>query len=309
MVDVHSTKHTCYSCEAVFPTKNDMIEHARIDHGFIYNQNKQSNYNINCHDCEKRFINQIGLMEHKKIQHYKKKLCSCYHGIGWGCWFLNRCNVIHGEDNVPQISGDNRGKIPCRHGDSCHYFKNNSCHYKHISSMPLPSAPPLELDDEDIQLLERVKCQQCNYETNTNFELGHHIETHHGARKKDYRGIVATKYPVGHPQWAINRNMNQEEHKCNECNSVFTIESMLHAHISHSHYNTNMHTCTKCSMVFNTNKDMIDHIKKNHSSGFSIEAAMQKMSEQINNISHKVQSLEQSSLTNFPNLVPILGKK
>ena len=103
--------------------------------------------------------------------------------------------------------------------------------------------------------------------------------------------------------------MNQEEHKCNECNSVFTIESMLHAHISHSHYNTNMHTCTKCSMVFNTNKDMIDHIKKNHSSGFSIEAAMQKMSEQINNISHKVQSLEQSSLTNFPNLVPILGKK
>ena len=35
MVDVHSTKHTCYSCEAVFPTKNDMIEHARIDHGLI----------------------------------------------------------------------------------------------------------------------------------------------------------------------------------------------------------------------------------------------------------------------------------
>ena len=307
MVDVHSTKHTCYSCEAVFPTKNDMIEHARIDHGFIYNKNGQSTKNIDCHDCDESFSNKFELMEHKKAKHYKKKLCSYYHGTGWGCRFLNRCNDIHSEDIVPQISGDNRDKLPCRHGDSCHYYKNNSCHYKHISSMPLPSAPPL--DDEEIQWLEQFKCTQCNYETNTKVELGYHIETNHGVRQKDYRGIVATKYPIGHPQWAINQNMNTEEHKCNECHSVFTIESMLHAHMSHHHITNNMHPCTKCRQVFNTNKDMTEHIKQNHSDGFNIEAAMQKMSEQISNISQKVQSLEQSSLTNFPNLGPNLKKK
>ena len=37
MVDVHSTKHTCNSCDAVFPTNNNMIEHAGNEHGFIYN--------------------------------------------------------------------------------------------------------------------------------------------------------------------------------------------------------------------------------------------------------------------------------
>ena len=169
--------------------------------------------------------------------------------------------------------------------------------------------PPLELDDEEVPWLERVKCSHCNYESNSNVEIGYHIETQHGARQKDYRGIVATKYPIGHPQWAINRNMNQEEHKCNECNSVFTIESMLHAHMSHAHNTYNMHTCTKCSKVFNKIMDMNEHIKQNHSSGFSIEAAMQKMSEQISNISLKVQSLEHSSLTNFPNLGPALMKK
>ena len=54
---------------------------------------------------------------------------------------------------------------------------------------------------------------------------------------------------------------------------------------------------------------MTEHIKQNHSDGSSIEAAMQKMSEQISNISQKVESLKQSSLTNFPNLGPTLKKQ
>ena len=73
--------------------------------------------------------------------------------------------------------------------------------------MPAPSAPPLE--DEDVQLLDTNKCDQCGYETNTNTEFKWHMETQHGTRRKEFRGIPATtttKYPVGHPQWAINRN-------------------------------------------------------------------------------------------------------
>ena len=82
MVDVHSTKHTCNSCEAVFPTKSDMVEHARVNHGFTYNKHGQSDKHIDCHDCEERFKNKFELMEHKKKQHYKKRLCSYYHGTG-----------------------------------------------------------------------------------------------------------------------------------------------------------------------------------------------------------------------------------
>ena len=125
MVDVHSTKHTCNSCAAVFPTKNNMIEHAGIEHGYIYNKSEQSKKEINCHDCQERFTTSFHLMEHKKEKHYKKKLCSYYHGTGWGCRFENRCMNIHGENIIPELSGDNRGKIPCRHGDSCVYYQNN----------------------------------------------------------------------------------------------------------------------------------------------------------------------------------------
>ena len=308
MVDVHSTKHTCYSCEAVFPTKNDMIEHARIDHGFIYNNSGQLNKHITCHDCQESFTTKFELMEHKKKQHYKKRLCSYYHGTGWGFRFLNMCNDVHGENIVPELSGDNRSNIPCRHGDSCHFLKNNRCHFKHKHIMPVPSAPPMEPEEEGTQLI-RMKCSQCNYETNTNVELKYHIDTHHGARKKDYRGIVASKYHVGHAEWANNRNMNNEEYKCNECKSVFTIESMLHAHINNTHNINNSHNCSHCSNVFNTQEDVNEHMKQKHSGGFSIENAMRKMSEQLNTISGRVQSLEQGSLTNFPNLGPSLRPK
>ena len=41
-VDVHSTKHTCQSFGAVFPTKSDMIKHARDVHGFLYNKNESA---------------------------------------------------------------------------------------------------------------------------------------------------------------------------------------------------------------------------------------------------------------------------
>ena len=174
--------------------------------------------------------------------------------------------------------------------------------------MPTPSAPPLEPEEEDIHII-MLPCSQCSYETNTNVELNHHNETQHDARQKDYRGIVATKYPIGHAQLAINRNINNVEHKCSECQSVFTVESMLNAHMNNTHNVNYRHDCSQCSKVFNTKEDAAEHMKNSHSGGFSIETAMHKMSEQLSTISERVQSLEQSSLTNFPNLGPNLRHK
>ena len=303
MVDIHSTKHTCNSCEAVFSTKNDMIEHARKDHGFNYKKNGQKE--IDCHDCQDSFSSSFHLMEHKKEKHYKKKLCAYYHGTGWGCRFENRCMNIHGEHIEPELSTDNRSRIPCRHGDQCHYYQNNSCHYKHTTNMPAPSAPPYEPEGE----IQMLPCSQCRYETNTNVELNYHIETHHGARQKSNGVIVANNFPVGHAQWAMNRNMNQDEHKCNECKSVFTNESVLHAHISNTHTGSNRHNCAQCNKVFNTKEDLNQHIGQSHGGGFSIEATLLKLSERFDTFSERLQSLEQKSLTNFPNLGPRLEKK
>lgn len=57
MVDVHSTRHTCQTCSAVFPTKGEMIKHAGDDHGLVYNKNGGTLNSINCHDCDESFKN------------------------------------------------------------------------------------------------------------------------------------------------------------------------------------------------------------------------------------------------------------
>ena len=107
--------------------------------------------------------------------------------------------------------------------------------------MPVPSAPPMESPQEEVHLLERKKCDQCGYETNTETERKYHIETQHGARQKDYRGVKATNFPVGHAQWAASRNENTLQYKCMECNRVFGLESMLNEHISRAHNTTFSH--------------------------------------------------------------------
>ena len=67
--------------------------------------------------------------------------------------------------------------------------------------------------------------------------------------------------------------------------------------------------CSQCSKVFNTNQDLDIHINQSHVSGFSIEAAFNKMSEKFDTFSERLQILEHKSLTNFPNLGPQLREK
>ena len=130
------------------------------------------------------------------------------------------------------FTNEKRNKISCTHGELCHFIKRNVCHYKHIPEAFAPGAPPMEPKTEEAHPLERTKCSQCNYETNTKTELKYHTETPHGASHKDYRGINVIKYPVSHAQWAANRNTKTAEYECKECISVFTVESMMTQHIN-----------------------------------------------------------------------------
>ena len=110
-------------------------------------------------------------------------------------------------------------------------------------------------------------------------------------------------------QWATNRNMNTNEYKCKECISVFTVESMMTQHMISVHNSNYNHICTDCKNVFNTKEELNAHVQKIHKNGSNMEAAVLKISQQIDTMAKRLESLEASSLTNFPNLGPQLRKK
>ena len=117
--DVHSNKHTCNTCGHEFNSKKEMIDHAGVEHQLIYTQNTNSLFpcgfcprgfetqeafrnhiqekhtksqtvneqGFECVDCGNMSNSILLLMEHKRQMHYKKKLCSFWHGNGNGCRF------------------------------------------------------------------------------------------------------------------------------------------------------------------------------------------------------------------------------
>ena len=128
VVDIHGTKHKCKTCGSVFPDYSKMVEHATNAHGFKYSETEGLKQDIECHDCEEKFSNKTELMQHKTIKHYKTRLCSYWHGNGWGCRFpASKCLNIHHENITPTLTNDIRSKILCKHGESCNFNKQNSC--------------------------------------------------------------------------------------------------------------------------------------------------------------------------------------
>ena len=113
MANIHGTNHTCLTCKMAFTSENERIHHAGEAHGFKYSESKGSNQDIECHDCSDVFNNKFDLMQHKNKMHYKKRLCSYYHGTGWGCRYQSRCLNIHGESITPELSIDIRSRIQC----------------------------------------------------------------------------------------------------------------------------------------------------------------------------------------------------
>ena len=97
--------------EQCFHQKTDMVVHAGQAHALKYNKTGLSQEAIDCHDCDAIFKRKLDLMEHKKVAHYKTKLCSYYHGNGWGCRFPTSCLDIHQENITPVSFYDKRSKI------------------------------------------------------------------------------------------------------------------------------------------------------------------------------------------------------
>ena len=131
---------------------------------------------------------------------------------------------------------------------------------------------------------------------NTDTEYKWHIETQHGARPKEAKGInaiSAKSYPVGHAQWASDRNRTNSDcqYKCKECAAEFNIESMLTAHMNGIHNINYIFNCPQCKNVFNNQKEVDEYVKQKHNSTSNLESAVFKMCQQINTMSEKIESL------------------
>ena len=135
VVDNHSPKHTCATCNSEFSTKTKMMEHILRDHGFTFTANTQPETKMQCHDCNEKFSTKSQLMEHKTQKHYKTRLCPFFHGTGRGCSFpSNVCFNIHEENITPTETEaiDYRKRIICKNGENCVFKQRGTCFYKHI---------------------------------------------------------------------------------------------------------------------------------------------------------------------------------
>ena len=111
IIENHSTIHICQTCNNRFPTKTEMVEHMKREHGFkptnnsvdeintsrsfTQSQQKENNH-MKCFDCGFFVQTKDDLMQHKKSQHRKQKPCPHFHGVGNGCKFPERvCFNIH----------------------------------------------------------------------------------------------------------------------------------------------------------------------------------------------------------------------
>ena len=123
IVDNHSTIHICQTCNNRFPTKEEMIDHMKREHGYKsanntanvnpetvhWSDNRQSQHQIKCYDCSLMVQSKDDLMKHKKNQHWKQKPCSYFHGAGSGCRFPDQVcfniHMMHQHEGQGQMAG------------------------------------------------------------------------------------------------------------------------------------------------------------------------------------------------------------
>ena len=142
--DTHSPKFARGACGEEFTDMQKKIEHTMVAHAFVYSNQEKREEEYECFDCGQKVRNKQELMSHKKEKHYKKRLCSFFHGTMTTCRFPNKdCLNIHNENIWPtETAGDYRGRINCKHGNSCVFLtRPGGCFYKHAQSVvPHPNA-------------------------------------------------------------------------------------------------------------------------------------------------------------------------
>ena len=84
IIENHSTIHICHTCSNRFPSKNEMVEHMKREHGFqrttqtvkrtstrnnVSHQQQNYHHHMKCFDCGVIVRNKDDLMKHKNNQY------------------------------------------------------------------------------------------------------------------------------------------------------------------------------------------------------------------------------------------------
>ena len=140
-----------------------------------------------CYDCPERFHFKQEMMQHKREKHFKKKLCSYFHGVGRGCTYpANVCINIHNENITPTVleNSDPRSRIPCKNAERCVWIQRGGCAYKHapvvvpasVASHTGPSTSNTPTGQQENNLNVNTQNEN-NLIMNTLIKINHNLET------------------------------------------------------------------------------------------------------------------------------------
>ena len=119
-------------------------------------------------------------------------------------------------------------------------------------------------DVEESEVLpEPLRCNICDYTTNTS----HDLEKHKPIHKKQYHCNQGCENTVFSTQLSLKNHIqsvhsqNISEFKCNKCDAKFIAQHQLKQHISRKHELTKQQKlhCKSCGQIFSTNRDLQTH--------------------------------------------------
>ena len=267
MENDHTYEFNCTECEAKFPFKNQLKLHRREVHKegtfscFVCNdkfkthkllkahiqkkcKSQRSNQLQNkivhkrnddilpedehkCPQCPKITNNQVSLINHMNTAH-KSTSCKC---DTCGGIYVNRELLIkhivdnHTDVGRKQLQGGLEQQFQGGPGLQNVWQQQHGVGQQHHNS-------------NQVIMLERLKCQNCDYETNTNTEFEFHNETVH---------------------WQQIRS-----HYCKRCNTKYRGSTTRENHMCRLPNDDPQNTCNFCKIKFTSKESKIDHICQQH---------------------------------------------
>lgn len=221
-------RFTCNRCSKSYPTNGELIQHVNIEH---------LNTRFPCPICGKTLTRKSRLLVHIKDVHEKQRpeICTqCGKGFSTRTQLKTHTTQVH----------TNLKPYPCSFCDKAFSSQSNRIVHEQIHSN------------------EKFSCEQCDYTTNTVFNLRRHLIKHQDI----YKYTCAT---CGQQfKTSVSLNLHQYTHQensaeCEYCHKKFSRPQSLKIHIDSVHLHKRYY-CPKCNEEFSSMACMKKHVKFQH---------------------------------------------
>ena len=247
----HPIKIKCKTCHQDFKLNSDLELHIKENH--------ESLEKYSCELCDKKFVLLWRLQKHQKI-HTERKVKKChYFNNGKPCPYeMIGCMFEHSNS------------VPCKYGRECN---KKLCSYQH--NPRCMNVQKAFTDNEDL------KCQNCDFVSETETELGKHMDKTHDFWKvrqtfcdrfcRSDHGVHICfsnddfKEFIGFDVWGTFETDECETvYKCLRCNETDDDADQMRKHIDKKHKNDKASKCNFCDHEDKTWLGLIIHFQTNH---------------------------------------------